>query len=193
VADGGGERAGAADANAGAVGAAEAPREVWGWALYDWAISAFSTTVVTVLLGPYLTGLAQASVGPRGTVLDLGPLGRVTAESFYPLCVSAAVGLQVLLLPALGALADFSPDKKRPLLALTLLGAAATTALSLITGDGYLLGGLLFVVANLAAGACGVLYNAFLPASAPPPAATPSPAAASPSATSAAASCWRRT
>jgi len=138
-------------------------REVWGWAFYDWAISAFSTTVVTVLLGPYLTGLARAVVGARGTVLDLGPLGRVTAESFYPLCVSASVGLQVLLLPALGALADFSQDKKRPLLILTTLGAAATCGLALIGERTYLLGGLLFILANLAAGACGVLYNAFLP------------------------------
>lgn len=146
----------------------ESAREVRGWALYDWAISAFSTTVVTVLLGPYLTGLAQAAVGERGTVLPLGPLGRITAESFYPLCVSASVLLQVLTLPLLGAVADFGHGKKRLLAAGTALAATGTAGLALVVGDGFLLGGLLFVVVNVAAGACGVLYNAFLPEICPP-------------------------
>ena len=38
-------------------------REIFGWTMYDWANSTFSTTVVTALLGPYLTALAQAVVG----------------------------------------------------------------------------------------------------------------------------------
>ncbi len=59
-------------------------REIVGWAMYDWAISAFSTTVVTVLLGPYLTALAQAAVGENGTVLDLGPFGAITATNLFP-------------------------------------------------------------------------------------------------------------
>lgn len=146
----------------------ESPREVWGWSLYDWAISAFSTTVVTVLLGPYLTELAQAAVGERGTVLSFGPFGRVTAESFFPLCVSASVLLQVLTLPVLGAVADFTNAKKRLLAIGTTLAATATAGLALVVGDGYLLGGLLFIAANLVAGACGVLYNAFLPEICPP-------------------------
>jgi len=148
--------------------AAEDRREVWGWTLYDWAISSFSTTVATVLLGPYLTGLAQAAVGERGTVLSLGSFGRVTAESLYPYAVSASVLLQVLLLPLLGAVADFTHGKKRLLAAGTAVAATATAALALVAGEGYLLGALLFVVANLAAGACGVLYNAFLPEICPP-------------------------
>ena len=35
-------------------------REMVGWLMYDWANSAFQTTVVTVLIGPYLTDLALA-------------------------------------------------------------------------------------------------------------------------------------
>jgi UMF1 family MFS transporter len=34
-------------------------REIFGWAMYDWANSAFSATVVTVFLGPYLTNLVK--------------------------------------------------------------------------------------------------------------------------------------
>ena len=37
-------------------------REQVGWYFYDWANSAFYTTVVTVFLGPYLTGIAKAAV-----------------------------------------------------------------------------------------------------------------------------------
>ena len=36
-------------------------REIRGWMMYDWANSAFSTTVVTALLGPYILALAQSS------------------------------------------------------------------------------------------------------------------------------------
>ena len=36
-------------------------REIRGWAMYDWANSAFSTTVVTALLGPYVLALAESS------------------------------------------------------------------------------------------------------------------------------------
>ena len=36
-------------------------KEIFGWAMYDWANSAFSTTVGTVFLGPYIAGLAATS------------------------------------------------------------------------------------------------------------------------------------
>ena len=52
-------------------------REIFGWLTYDWANSAFYTTVVTVLAAPYLTALAQADVGKGGVVLSLGPMGSI--------------------------------------------------------------------------------------------------------------------
>src|SRR4029453_19547527 len=80
-------------------------REIFGWVMYDWANSAFQTTVITVLLGPYLTALAQAAVGDNGTVASLGPLGVGTAKSLFPDCVSLSVFLQGFLLPVLRAIA----------------------------------------------------------------------------------------
>jgi UMF1 family MFS transporter len=115
-----------------------------------------------VLLGPYLTGLAQAAVGENGAVLAVGPL-VVTAKSLFPFCVSASVLLQVFLLPVLGALADYTHLKKRLMALCTAVGALATCLLFFVAGDRYLLGALLFIVANLSAGAVVVLYNAFLP------------------------------
>jgi UMF1 family MFS transporter len=88
-------------------------REIAGWLMYDWANSAFQTTVITVLSGPYLTALAQHDVGSNGVVLSLGMLGSITAKSLFPYCISFSVFLQVLLLPLIGAIADYTNLKKR--------------------------------------------------------------------------------
>ncbi len=136
-------------------------REIRGWMFYDWANSAFSTTVVTVFLGPYLAGLIEAQVGKGGTFTLLGI--PIAAESFFPYCVSLSVLLQVFTLPILGAIADYSNFKKRLMLFFAALGAISTIGLFFITGDLFVLGGLLFIVANVAFGASIVFYNAFLP------------------------------
>src|SRR5918997_584882 len=88
-------------------------REIFGWLTYDWANSAFYTTVVSVLLGPYLTSLAQANVGENGVIFDFGFLGAVTAKNLFSLTITASVFCQVLFLPVLGAVADYSNLKKR--------------------------------------------------------------------------------
>ena len=137
-------------------------REIAGWLMYDWANSAFQTTVVTVLIGPYLTDLAQRDVGRNGIVANLGPLGAVTATSLFPYCISLSVFLQVLLLPLLGAIADYSNAKKRLMMAFCYAGAATTCLLFFVTGHRYLAGGALLVLANLAYGVTIVLYNAYL-------------------------------
>src|SRR6266850_4172222 len=136
-------------------------REIFGWAMYDWANSAFSTTVITVLLGPYLTALAQSAVGENGPVWRLGPLGVVTAKSFFPYCISLSVVLQVFLLPILGAIADSTHRKKGLMALFCYIGATATCLLFFISGDRYRLGGLLLIVANVSFGASNVIYNAF--------------------------------
>ena len=136
-------------------------RETRGWMLYDFANSAFSTTVVTVFLGPYLTGLIASQVGEKGTFSLLGI--PIAAESFFTYCVSISVLLQVFVLPVLGAIADYSNLKKRMMLFFAVLGALCTIGLFFITGMWYVLGGLVFILANVAFGASIVFYNAFLP------------------------------
>jgi UMF1 family MFS transporter len=138
-------------------------REIFGWKMYDWANSAFYTTVVGALFGPYLTRLAQAAVGENGVVLDLGPLGEVTAKSLPTLCVSISVGLQVFILPILGALGDYSNLKKRLMALFCYGGVIATCLLFFLQGNLYLAGGVLFIIANICFGASIVFYNAFLP------------------------------
>ena len=63
----------------------------------------------------------------------------------------------------MGTIADFSPNKKRLLALCAYTGAAATVAMFTLEGSSYLLGGFLFLVANLAFGASIVVYNSFLP------------------------------
>jgi UMF1 family MFS transporter len=143
-------------------------KEIFGWMMYDWANSAFSTTVAGALLAPYVTSLAQSAVGENGIVLNLGPIGSITAESFFPLCISVSVFLQVFLLPVLGAIADYSPLKKVLMAVFCYIGVVSTSLMFFITDGWYLWGGVLFIVANLSFGASIVLYNAFLPEICPP-------------------------
>lgn len=139
-------------------------KEIFGWLMYDWANSAFSTTVATTLLGPYLTALAQSAIGSEnGVLFSFGSLGSVTTKSFFPFCVAASVLLQVFLLPVLGAIADYSHLKKRMLALFCYVGAAMTCLLFFVTESVFVIGGLLFIVANLSFGAALVFYNAFLP------------------------------
>src|SRR6185312_5929502 len=139
------------------------PRELFGWKMYDWANSAFYTTVVGALFSPYLTRLAQTAVGENGVVLHLGPLGAVTAKSLPTLCVSISVGAQVFLLPILGALGDYSDLKKRMMALFCYIAVIANCLLFFVKGDLYLFGGVLFIIANICFGASNVFYNAFLP------------------------------
>ncbi|HEX5873420.1 MAG TPA: MFS transporter [Pyrinomonadaceae bacterium] len=139
------------------------PRELFGWKMYDWANSGFYTTVIGTLFSPYLTRLAQTAVGENGVVLDLGPLGAVTAKSLPTLCVAISVGAQVFILPILGALGDYSGLKKRLLALFCYIGVVATCLMFFVQGNLYLLGGVLFIVANVSFGAALVFYNAFLP------------------------------
>ena len=137
-------------------------REIFGWMMYDWANSAFSTTVAGVMLGQYVTRLAQVALGDNGALVSLWGVS-VTSKSFFPYCVSVSVFLQVFLLPVLGAIADYSNLKKRMLALFCYLGVAATCLMFAVTGSLYVAGGLLFIVANLSFGASLVFYNAFLP------------------------------
>lgn len=136
-------------------------REIFGWSMYDWANSAFSTTVVTVFLGPYLTAITKAAADAQGLIYLLGV--PIRYDSFFTYCISVSVLLQVTFLPILGALADFSHMRKQLLQLFAVIGASATILMFLITPGLHWLGGLLFLIANLAFGAAMVFYNSYLP------------------------------
>jgi MFS transporter, UMF1 family len=136
-------------------------REIFGWAMFDWAISAFSTTVITVFLGPYLSSITKAAADTSGMVYLLGV--PIRYDSYFTYLISASVLLQVTFLPILGALADYSHLRKRLMQIFSTLGAVATILLFFVSPGLHWLGGLLFVTANLAFGAGMVFYNSYLP------------------------------
>jgi MFS transporter, UMF1 family len=137
-------------------------REVVGWLAYDWANSAFFTTVVSVLAGPYLTALAQEDVGRSGVVLSLGPIGSITADNLFTSTLGASIFLQIFLLPVLGSIADFTPWKKRMMAFFCYFGVIASSLLFFISGTDYLWGCLLLLISNICFAAANVFYNSFL-------------------------------
>ena len=137
-------------------------REIIGWLAYDWANHAFFTLVLGVLIADYITGTAQSAVGENGPIITIGGHTLVTAKSLYSYAVSASVILQVIFLPFLGAVADYTHLKKPLLGVFCYLGALATAALYFTTGDRYLAASVLFIFANLGAGASVVFFNSYL-------------------------------
>ncbi|MEU6592748.1 MFS transporter [Streptomyces sp. NPDC046881] len=146
--------------------AAARRREQRGWYVYDWACSVYSTSVLTVFLGPYLTSVAERAADGDGYVHPLGI--PVRAGSFFAYSVSLSVIVAVVLMPLVGSAADRTGRKKPLLAAAAYTGAAATTGMFLLDGDRYLLGGVLLVVANAAQSVGMMLYNSYLPQIAPP-------------------------
>ncbi|AQZ64041.1 putative transporter [[Actinomadura] parvosata subsp. kistnae] len=160
-------------------------REQRGWYFYDWANSAFYTVVISVFLGPYLIPVAKTAACAKdfptvasGTCLDtfdalvlrhpgLGYVDVLGADirpaAYFGLITTIAVFLQILVLPVVGALADHTGRKKELLGGFAYVGALAAMCLFFVEGDRYLLGGVLFILANLAYGASVVVYDSFLP------------------------------
>jgi UMF1 family MFS transporter len=138
-------------------------KEIFGWAMYDWANSAFSTTVGTVFLAPYVAALARSAAEKAGTS-TVSFLGLpIAPDSFLPYCISFSVGMQVLFLPILGAIADYSHRRKQMMQLFATIGAICTILLFTVSGNLWWLGGVLFILANLTFGAAMVFYNAYLP------------------------------
>ncbi|MCK5574066.1 MAG: MFS transporter, partial [Bacteroidetes bacterium] len=136
-------------------------KDLASWYLYDWGASAFTTSVITVFFGPFVTSLASAAADHSGQVHPFGI--AVHAGAFYPYIISLSVLLQICLLPILGAIADYSRMKREMLGVFALLGAASVMAMYFTTDAQYLLAGALFISANLSFGAADVFYNSFLP------------------------------
>ena len=112
-------------------------REIFGWCCYDFANSAFITVVVTVVYGPYFTGVVAA--------------GWAGANTLWSVTLAASQVVVMVFGPALGVLADVTASKKKFLLAMMWVCSAATAALWL-TGPGTV---------ALAAGLVIVAYAAF--------------------------------
>jgi UMF1 family MFS transporter len=135
-------------------------KEIFGWVAYDWANSAFFTTVVGVLIGPFLLGLAQKAVGEDGVILDLY-LFQVTPKGLPAFCTAVSVISMVVFLPLLGAIADYTRLKKSMMAAFCYGGVLCGALLFFVT-ESYVACSLLFIASTMCFAAANVFYNAFL-------------------------------
>lgn len=131
-----------------------------GWYFYDWANSAFSATVVTVFIGPFLTSLALKGSDSNGFIHIFGL--KIFNGSYFAYILSLSVILQIFLLPLLGVISDKYNLKKHLLLIFAYIGAFSTMAMFFLMDNRYLLGGILFLISNLSFGISVVMYNAYL-------------------------------
>ncbi|MFH8384134.1 MFS transporter [Kitasatospora sp. NPDC018058] len=141
-------------------------RMQFGWYINDWANAAFSATVLTVFLGPYLTEVAKKAADASG---DVHPLGlSIRAGSFFPYTVSFSVLISVAVMLLTGTVADRTGRHKELMCGFAYVGALATMGMFLLDGDRYLLGGALLVVANISYAVSVALSYAYLPGLASP-------------------------
>lgn len=127
-------------------------REIWSWAFYDFANSAFATTILAVVFQRYF----------------IRSLGAPTSAWGYS--ISIATILSGLLMPVLGAVCDYTAAKKRWLQRFWLLGCAGSAALILPLTWPSAAG--LFMLALIGFEASTAIYNGFLPEIAPGPEST---------------------
>ncbi|MEJ5357957.1 MAG: MFS transporter [Desulfobacterales bacterium] len=131
-------------------------RAVWGWALYDWANSAFATTVMAGFFPVFFKQYWAAGVDAAASTAMLGFTN------------AAAGALTAALAPVLGAAADVSTARKRFLAAFAYLGVASTAALYFIGEGGWPEAAFAYAAGILGFAGANVFYDALLPAVAPP-------------------------
>lgn len=137
-------------------------RRIFGWAMYDWANSAYVTTVAVAVLPAYFA--ASVATGEGTELLGM----RLSATSLWGYAVSFAAVLVFIISPLLGAMADYSASKRRMLMLCCYLGSLCTLLL-LFAQPGMVFYTLaLFILAQVAFNGGNVFYDAFLPHVAPP-------------------------
>jgi len=140
------------------VGARQREHRAWYW--YDWANSAYVTTVTTVLFAPYLIAVAkEAAVDNRVQLLGFIPVAPGALPSYV---ITFSTVLSAVLLPLLGAVADRTEHKKQLLAAFAWAGALSASLLFFVRGDNWQLGATAVIVANLCLGASVVVNDSIL-------------------------------
>lgn len=129
-------------------------REVFGWAMFDFANSGYTTVVLTAVFAAYFVG----------AVAD----GAEWAAFAWTAALSVSHLIVMLTIPAMGAWADQHGAKKRLLMFTTAGCVLATAALALVGPGAVVLGMLLIVVSNVFFAWGESLVAAFLPELAKP-------------------------
>jgi UMF1 family MFS transporter len=125
-------------------------RPVLGWALYDWANSAFALTIMTSFMPVLLKGYWNDGAPSPVSTFRLG-----MANSIGGLAVA-------LISPVLGAMADYAGRRKALLVVFTAVGVVTTAGLYAVHPGGWLVAATLYVVASIGFAASNSLYDSLL-------------------------------
>ncbi|MFP5353672.1 MAG: MFS transporter [Gemmatimonadota bacterium] len=125
--------------------------ELRAWAMYDWAVSSFQTTIQVAVFQIFFVSVAAAT---------LDESDRLQAWANANVIASLIVAV---ISPILGAISDVAAAKKRMLAIFMLIGAFACAGMYFIDRGDWVLASWLYVIATIGATASVVFYEALLP------------------------------
>lgn len=122
------------------------------WCMYDWANSAFATTIMAAVLPVYYSQVAGSTLQSEST-----------ATAYWSLGLSLSLLIVAVLSPILGTVSDVARSKKKFLTAFATVGIIGTGLLVLVDEGDWLLASILFVFARIGFTGANVFYDALLP------------------------------
>ena len=126
-------------------------RDLRAWALYDWANSAYQTTIIAAIFPVYFYNVIASD------------LPNADATSRFAWATTIAVVIVALVAPLLGAIADYAGTKKKMLAAFMLMGIISTLAMYWLEKGDTTLALTLFVIGNIGVAGSIVFYESLLP------------------------------
>ena len=132
-------------------------RVINAWCMYDWANSAFATTIMGVVLPTFYSSVA-------GATLAADPAeARVLATSYWGYTNSIAMLIVALASPILGAIADHTGAKKRMLGGFAVFGVLFTALLVLVSTGDWLMASIFYILGRIGFSGSLVFYDGLLP------------------------------
>lgn len=132
-------------------------KQIFGWVMYDWANSAYITTVTVAVLPAYFASVIIPAEG-----LTIGNI-TYTATALWGFLISLSAFFVFIFAPVLGAISDFSASKKNFLMFFCYTGSLAACLLFFCQAGDIALTIFLFLIAQIGFVAANIFYDAFLP------------------------------
>lgn len=130
----------------------EYQRRIRAWTMYDWANSAFATTILAAVLPIYYSQVAGATLANPSI-----------ATSYWSIGLSLSLFITAIIAPILGTISDVMRGKKKFLSFFVGIGVIGTGLLVLVQTGDWLLASILFIVGRVGFTAANVFYDALLP------------------------------
>lgn len=127
-------------------------RAITAWCMYDWANSAFATTILAAVLPVYYSQVAGANLP-----------SEAVATAYWSMGLSISLAVAAVLSPILGTVSDVMRGKKRFLALFAGSGIIATGLLVLVSTGDWLLASILFILGRIGFTGANVFYDAMLP------------------------------